>query len=204
MHRPLTKRRRTRLAAAAGAAAIAATVLAALPGTAAAGHFTGTVKTCEPQDPVTGTFDCLLNINVLLVPNQTVVLRIQSGETGAEFEVAPTRIGGTCPATGTITLADTGRVQFGSGTAPQQRCTIVLQETLEADAFGEVCQTLEYASGIHFPIVPVCAELLPPPLPTTTEACKNGLWRAYLVFKNQGDCVSFVATDGRNEPGKNE
>jgi hypothetical protein len=37
-------------------------------------------------------------------------------------------------------------------------------------------------------------------LPTTKEQCKNGGWRSFGVFKNQGDCVSFVATNGRNQP----
>jgi hypothetical protein len=36
--------------------------------------------------------------------------------------------------------------------------------------------------------------------PTTAEQCKIGGWRQYGVFKNQGDCVSFVATGGRNQP----
>ena len=39
--------------------------------------------------------------------------------------------------------------------------------------------------------------------PTTGDDCKQDGWRKYLVFKNQGDCVSWVATGGRNEPGKN-
>jgi hypothetical protein len=39
-----------------------------------------------------------------------------------------------------------------------------------------------------------------PPLPTTAEQCKNGGWRNFPGFKNQGDCVSFVATGGRNPP----
>ena len=39
-----------------------------------------------------------------------------------------------------------------------------------------------------------------PPLPTTKEQCKNGGWQTYGVFKNQGDCVSFVATGGKNQP----
>ncbi len=38
--------------------------------------------------------------------------------------------------------------------------------------------------------------------PTTPEQCKNGGWEAF-GFKNQGDCVSFVATEGKNEPGQN-
>ena len=32
------------------------------------------------------------------------------------------------------------------------------------------------------------------------ESCKKDGWRAYGVFKNQGDCVSYMATDGRNQP----
>jgi hypothetical protein len=38
--------------------------------------------------------------------------------------------------------------------------------------------------------------------PTTADDCKNGGWRNYpeLGFKNQGDCVSYVATGGRNPP----
>ena len=40
----------------------------------------------------------------------------------------------------------------------------------------------------------------PPPLPTTKDQCKHGGWRNFGVFKNQGDCVSFVATGGGNPP----
>jgi hypothetical protein len=36
--------------------------------------------------------------------------------------------------------------------------------------------------------------------PTTKEQCNNGGWQAYGIFKNQGDCVSFVATGGKNPP----
>ena len=42
-----------------------------------------------------------------------------------------------------------------------------------------------------------------PAVPTTAEQCKNGGWRNFSSFNNQGDCVSFVATNGKNEPGKN-
>lgn len=45
----------------------------------------------------------------------------------------------------------------------------------------------------------------PPPtpttLPTTTAQCLNGGWQTYKkVFRNQGDCVSFVATERKNPP----
>ncbi|MBA3261187.1 MAG: HYR domain-containing protein [Thermoleophilaceae bacterium] len=38
-------------------------------------------------------------------------------------------------------------------------------------------------------------------LPTSKQECKNGGWRNFgSVFKNQGDCVSFVATGGKKPP----
>jgi hypothetical protein len=37
-------------------------------------------------------------------------------------------------------------------------------------------------------------------LPTSTAECKNGGWRNFGVFKNQGDCVSFVATKRKSLP----
>jgi hypothetical protein len=38
-------------------------------------------------------------------------------------------------------------------------------------------------------------------LPTSKNQCKDGGWRTFgTAFKNQGDCVSFVATRGRNQP----
>ena len=41
----------------------------------------------------------------------------------------------------------------------------------------------------------------PPPPPTAIDQCKKDGWRSYGdVFKNQGDCVSFVVTNGRNAP----
>jgi hypothetical protein len=39
-----------------------------------------------------------------------------------------------------------------------------------------------------------------PALPTSKDQCKNGGWKTFGVFKNQGDCVSLVATGGRNLP----
>jgi hypothetical protein len=42
-------------------------------------------------------------------------------------------------------------------------------------------------------------------LPTSKKQCKKGGWRTFgSTFKNQGDCVSFVATKGRNPPGTNQ
>ncbi len=37
-----------------------------------------------------------------------------------------------------------------------------------------------------------------PTLPATKAECKKGGWQNYDIFKNQGDCVSYVATGGGN------
>jgi hypothetical protein len=39
-------------------------------------------------------------------------------------------------------------------------------------------------------------------LPTSKDQCKNGGWNTFGMFKNQGDCVSFVATKGKNRPSR--
>lgn len=43
--------------------------------------------------------------------------------------------------------------------------------------------------------------------PTTKDACKDGGWLNFTFepgpFTNQGDCVSYFATAGKNEAGKN-
>jgi hypothetical protein len=36
--------------------------------------------------------------------------------------------------------------------------------------------------------------------PASKSGCKKGGWRDFEVFKNQGDCVSWVATGGKNPP----
>ena len=36
--------------------------------------------------------------------------------------------------------------------------------------------------------------------PTSKDECKNDGWRNFPGFRNQGDCVSFVATGGDNRP----
>ncbi len=41
---------------------------------------------------------------------------------------------------------------------------------------------------------------VPGTMPTSKDECKKGGWQAFGVFKNQGDCVSWVATGGKNPP----
>src|SRR4051812_47146942 len=48
----------------------------------------------------------------------------------------------------------------------------------------------------------VLQEPAPAATPTSKDQCKNGGWKTFTnpSFKNQGDCVSFVATHGKNPP----
>jgi hypothetical protein len=58
--------------------------------------------------------------------------------------------------------------------------------------------------GPFSPFYPITGDLHvvdAPPLPAAIDQCKNGGWRNFLGFKNQGDCVSFVATGRKNPPG---
>jgi hypothetical protein len=55
--------------------------------------------------------------------------------------------------------------------------------------------TIEYAGQTLTRTLRVTCE------PTTKAECKNGGWRDFGIFRNQGDCVSFVATKGKNPPG---
>lgn len=53
------------------------------------------------------------------------------------------------------------------------------------------------------PPPPIITPPPPPPtmqLPTAKEQCYSGGWQAFKVFKNQGDCVSYVATKEKNPP----
>jgi hypothetical protein len=43
-------------------------------------------------------------------------------------------------------------------------------------------------------------EVFGPRLPTSADQCKKDGWKSYGAFKNQGDCVSYVATKGKNKP----
>ena len=63
--------------------------------------------------------------------------------------------------------------------------------SLEADAPGTTVptiffdETFDTSNGV---------------LPADKDGCKNGGYRDFPQFKNQGDCVSFVTTQGKNPP----
>ena len=51
----------------------------------------------------------------------------------------------------------------------------------------------EYVDNVALTLV---SSLPTPSLPTAKQQCTNGGWKAFSGFKNQGDCVSYVAPRG--------
>jgi hypothetical protein len=54
-------------------------------------------------------------------------------------------------------------------------------------------------SSLDFDLVPCPTE------PDSKDGCLKDVWQSYpaLGFLNQGDCVAWIATEGKNEPGQN-
>jgi hypothetical protein len=56
-------------------------------------------------------------------------------------------------------------------------------------------------TAVDFPVISGDLVVVDAPTaPTSKDQCKNGGWRNYPGFKNQGDCVSFVARQGKQPP----
>jgi hypothetical protein len=83
--------------------------------------------------------------------------------------------------------------RIGGGESGPQLIGVAFAASASDCSFGPSPDVAEVVSG-RIAIVDA------PALPTSKEQCKNGGWRTFGIFKNQGDCVSFVATRGKNQP----
>ena len=120
--------------------------------------------------------------------------------TGAASFAAPIQdSSGTPPSGGVVSLqfACNGTLYGGTATgisAPDGGRLITINPATGVFSFvGSVSATAGRSLGALAFEDPRC-------LPTSKEQCRNGGWRTFGVFKNQGDCVSFVATGGKNPP----
>jgi hypothetical protein len=109
---------------------------------------------------------------------------------------------------GTDYASLSGSVVIGAGAAS---ATVVV--TPVDDAVDEAHETviLTLAAGTGYSVgTPSAATVtiadndgptpVPGTMPTSKDQCKKGGWQTFGVFKNQGDCVSWVATGGKNPP----
>jgi hypothetical protein len=119
--------------------------------------------------------------------------------------------------TGLQTLAGTGAVETFAASIPVQSGDILgfwlsAQGVLRCARFatnGTVIfgpnsapdPSVGDTVSLPFPNQFVALNLSANLVPVTSKAqCKKGGWKTFGVFKNQGDCVSFVATQGKNPP----
>ena len=158
------------------------------------------MKVCGPL--ISGQVDCTLTITVEddvrpgVVEGDDVIVTLGPGATGATYDSADVSGCGGAD----VTVDDATHLRVDPDVSPVDDCILVVEEVLDATATGEVCQTIDTVA--NDPPITVCADILPGPTDAETD-CKKGAWEDWGVFKNQGDCVSYVATDGKNEPGQN-
>ena len=76
--------------------------------------------------------------------------------------------------------------------------TVVFNESAQPDP--NVGDVLSLLTGVGTSDLNESANFAPP-LPTRLDQCMNGGWMSFgSTFKNPGDCLSFVATHGKNPP----
>ena len=123
--------------------------------------------------------------------DQTNTLAI---EAGAAYVFA--RTGSAWSQVAYLKASNTGAGdQFGAGSVGVSGDTVVVgafgEDSNATGVNGDQTNDLATDAGAAYVFVP---------LPTLQDQCTNGGWQTFGVFKNQGDCVSFVATKGKNQP----
>ncbi len=107
---------------------------------------------------------------------------------------------------GTVNFTSSGDGAFDggpctlSGSGFSASCSV--SYTASAAGFGTHTLTANYGGETSHGIsAGITSLIVQPTAPTSKSQCKKRGWRNYPQFKNQGDCVSFVATHGKNQPG---
>ena len=95
-----------------------------------------------------------------------------------------------------IIKPDTGGSYADAGTAS----LTVAHTGSQNPALAELETT---TTGVVFETFTSSLAITQPLLPDAKEQCKYFGFLIFGVFENQGDCVSFVTTHGKNEPGQN-
>ena len=123
----------------------------------------------------TGELDYGLDISVSgLAPNAAFTGTLE----WTYIDPPPGAVGGSVgPATFTADANGNFSISFGTiGVKGRYTATVVYQGQTLTQTLSVTCE------------------------PATKDECSNGGWKNFFGFKNQGQCVSFVATGGKNPP----
>jgi hypothetical protein len=152
--------------------------------------------------------------NAAIAGSPTIAADFSTPITGLSVEVAPgvqgtfeytltafSQTGGVVATTSVIVTQDEGDpahqgfgyVTMDLGRLPRPATSFTLQGRFIRSSFG----TRTCDEGTDCPSDPFVRAISYTVAPTSRDQCKNGGWRNFTGFKNQGDCVSFVATEAR-------
>lgn len=112
---------------------------------------------------------------------------------------------------GTASAGDYSASLASPVTIPAGSSMVKITITPINDAVAEPAETvvLTLASGAGYTVGSPASALVsiadddgyvPEKREDAKDVCKNGGWKDFGVFKNQGDCVSYIATGGKNPP----
>jgi hypothetical protein len=149
--------------------------------------YTIDVRSGPSGENVTGTvaYLVMLPLNPVTITTEPVCLRVS----GNQATIVAIAVGPSIAVAIKVTVVDSP-----PGQPDQSESSITVESPVPT------CDTPLTVAPVSGSITVTDAQ----PLPTTKQQCKNGGWRQYGVFRNQGDCVSFVATGGRNPPATNQ
>lgn len=164
-------------------------------------HPTGTVLLLSGGPTPGGTFSATTNATCLSVSGHVAIIglsgNVHQGGLGFDFGMAGlVRVvdgGGPNSGADSVEFAyQTGDEPFGPPLPGPTTCS-----TFPATFFTDTFAFPDFTNAEGDVVVTDTV-----PFPTSKNQCKNGGWRKFGVFKNQGECVSFVATKGKNQPAR--
>lgn len=82
--------------------------------------------------------------------------------------------------------------------------TVVLNRNASEPAVGQTITVTPAFTGTLDESATLITGMGGRPPPTIKDQCKHGGWKNFPQFKNQGACVSSVATGGKNPPSRSE
>jgi hypothetical protein len=154
------------------AVGLAALTVFAAP--AAADHFEpGSSKVCGALSG--GQVNCTLTIAISddngpgVIGGESIFVTLAAGTTGATYDSA-SLAGGTCAvgAAAGVVVNPSDLELMPDSAVDIDDCTIIVDEVLNADSAGEVCQTLDTAGNA--PVLSFCDEIEPDPVDVAFDA----------------------------------